>query len=103
MKGLKIIGFIFFKVAIIALYVFIVMHLWNWLMPDIFGITTLTFWQTLGVLLLCKLLFLGSGWGGYRGKFKGRRGRPSREPWENGIKQRLRERCKNHKTNNDEQ
>jgi len=33
------------------------MLLWNWLMPDIFGLKTISFWQALGLLLLTTLLF----------------------------------------------
>ena len=31
--------------------------LWNWLMPELFGLQTLTFWQALGVALLSSCLF----------------------------------------------
>ena len=34
-----------------------VMLLWNWLMPEIFGLTTITFWQALGIMLLSGFLF----------------------------------------------
>lgn len=44
----------------------LVMVLWNWLMPEIFGLTALTFWQAAGLLLLCKILFGGLG-GGHHG------------------------------------
>jgi hypothetical protein len=59
--------------AIIAipLFVFIggeiVMHLWNWLLPPLFGWHLITFWQALGLLLLCRILFGGLGRGGPRG------------------------------------
>ena len=33
------------------------MLLWNWLMPIIFGLCTLTFWQACGLLLLASFLF----------------------------------------------
>lgn len=42
----------------------VVMLLWNVLMPDIFGLTTLSFWQALGVLLLSRILFGGFVKGG---------------------------------------
>jgi hypothetical protein len=49
----------------IILFVFIggdlVMHLWNWLLPGLFGWRTITFWQGLGVLALCRILFGGLG------------------------------------------
>src|ERR1035437_4664143 len=45
----------------IALFVFVcgevVMHLWNWLVPTLFGWRQNTFWQGLGVMLLCRILF----------------------------------------------
>jgi hypothetical protein len=55
----------------IALFVFlfgeIVMHLWNWLLPMLFGWHAITFWQALGLLALCRILFGGWGGGGSRG------------------------------------
>jgi len=48
----------------------IVMHLWNWLLPPLFGWRELTFWQALGMLVLCRILFGGFGMHGSR------RGRP---------------------------
>jgi hypothetical protein len=48
-----------------AVFVFvggeIVMHLWNWLLPTLFGWPRLTFWQGLGLLALCRILFGGLG------------------------------------------
>ena len=54
-------------VAIVALPLFIfvggevVMHLWNWLLPPLFGWKALGFWQALGLLVLCRVLFGGLG------------------------------------------
>ena len=42
----------------------IVLHLWNWLLPALFGWRQITFWQALGMLLLCRILFGGRGWHG---------------------------------------
>ena len=36
---------------------FAVMALWNWLMPVIFGLTTITFWQAWGLVVLSHILF----------------------------------------------
>jgi len=33
------------------------MWLWNWLMPAIFGLGKITFWQALGLNMLCSILF----------------------------------------------
>lgn len=37
----------------------IVRLLWNWLLPSIFGWRAITFWQALGLLALCRILFGG--------------------------------------------
>ncbi len=36
---------------------FVVMWLWNWLMPTIFGLTKITFWQAWGLVVLSHILF----------------------------------------------
>ena len=61
-----------------ALFGFIVMSLWNWLMPALFGWPRLGFWQALGLLVLSKILF--GGFRGGRGHGRWRRG--MRERWE---------------------
>jgi hypothetical protein len=38
---------------------FVVEHLWNWLMPGLFGLRTITYWQAVGLFLLSKLLLSG--------------------------------------------
>ena len=45
----------------IALGGALVYLLWNWLLPPIFGWHALTFWQALGLLALCRILFGGLG------------------------------------------
>jgi hypothetical protein len=44
-------------VGFVALGGEIVMHLWNWLLPALFGWRLITFWQALGLLVLCRILF----------------------------------------------
>ncbi|HPJ01727.1 MAG TPA: hypothetical protein PKU80_02675 [Candidatus Limiplasma sp.] len=41
------------------LFGWIIVWLWNWLMPMIFGLPTITFWQGVGVFILAKILFGG--------------------------------------------
>ena len=52
----------------VAVFGFIVMSLWNWLAPAVFGLRTITLWQALGILILSKILFGGfrrrPGYGG---------------------------------------
>jgi hypothetical protein len=51
--------------AIVGMLVFafiggeIVKHLWNWLLPELFGWPRIGFWQALGLLALCRILFGG--------------------------------------------
>ena len=39
----------------------IVLYLWNWLAPTLFGWRQINFWQALGLLALCRILFGGFG------------------------------------------
>lgn len=51
--------FIGFVATLIFLSVicFPLMLLWNWLMPAVFGLPALTFWQTAGLIIICHVLF----------------------------------------------
>lgn len=97
----------FFKIALmviagIAALGWVVMLLWNWLMPDLFlGVREIGYFQALGVLLLSKILF-----GGLRG---GSHGSSRKERWESmtpeereQMKSRFKSRwgnwCSSHKT-----
>ena len=72
--------------AVVAIAVFIaiggevVMKLWNWLMPSLFGWRLITFWQAVGLLALCRILFGGLG----------RHGSPRSH-----FRRRMQERCGN--------
>jgi len=44
---------------------FVVMTLWNYLLPGILHVGVITFWQAMGIFILCKILF-GFGKGGHR-------------------------------------
>jgi hypothetical protein len=47
--------------AFVAVGGWVVMSLWNWLMPSLFGLKLIAFWQALGLLLLTRILFGGFG------------------------------------------
>jgi hypothetical protein len=72
--------------AILAMFLFvfiggeIVLHLWNWLLPPLFGWRQITFWQALGILVLCRILFGGLG---------------SHGSGRSNFRRRMDERCKN--------
>ncbi|MGI9531930.1 hypothetical protein, partial [Lutimonas sp.] len=55
----------------IALLVWVVMLLWNAILPEVIGVNAITYWQALGIFVLSKILFGGFKRGGPRpGKFK---------------------------------
>ena len=58
-------------IAAVLVFGFVVMGLWNAILPAVLGVKTITFLQALGILLLSKILFGGFGRGG--GPFAGRR------------------------------
>jgi hypothetical protein len=70
-KGVKILFFALFMVAVFFLVGYVLMLLWNWLMPELFGLTTITYWQAFGILILAKILF-GFGGGNGPGKASGK-------------------------------
>lgn len=72
-----IVGFAVF----VALGGWVVRALWNWLLPPLFGWHTITFWQALALLALCRILF-----GGF-----GMHGGPRRSAGSRRFRQRVRE------------
>jgi hypothetical protein len=71
--------------AILGILLFIgiggelVQQLWNWLLPSLFGWRQITFWQAIGLLVLCRILFGGHGW---RGSSRSNVRRRMSERWE---------------------
>lgn len=68
---LRIIGIAIGGVAMAVLLGFLfgwlVMWLWNTIMPQVFGLKVITYWQAFGLIILAKLFFGGHGWhGGHR-------------------------------------
>ena len=56
-------GFILMLLLAISGFSAIVMLLWNAILPSIFGIATINYWQALGLLVLSRILFGGIGSG----------------------------------------
>jgi hypothetical protein len=54
--------------------------LWNWLSPALFELPPVTFWQAIGLLALCRILFGGFGLGG--GSHRAYSRRRMAERWE---------------------
>ncbi len=89
--------------AILGMAVFIaiggeiVRLLWNWLLPPLFGWRQITFWQAVGILALCRILF--GGFGGH-GSVRSNIRRRMAERWEHmtpeereRLRQGMRGRC----------
>lgn len=72
-------GMIILAAAGVAVIGYIVMLLWNAILPDLLKVGQLGFWQALGLLVLCKLLF-----GGFKmnGGYQNRRGKHLKERFE---------------------
>ncbi len=66
----KIILFVPLMIGLIFGLGALVMVLWNAILPDLIGVKLIGYWQALGLLLLCKILFGGYGSGGKGGKGK---------------------------------
>lgn len=67
--------------AMIALFSWIVMALWNAILPAaITSVNPISFWQAMGILVLSKILF--SGFGG--------KGRGRRRKWDPGMVEKWR-------------
>jgi hypothetical protein len=64
----------------------IVKLLWNWLLPPLFGWREVTFWQALGLLALCRILFGGCG---LRGSSRSNRTPEERERIRQAMRKRF--------------
>src|SRR5213080_1249374 len=69
MRIKRFLKFALIGVVAIAGFGFVVMSLWNAVLPPATGWHTITFWQAVGLLILSKILFGGfrggRGWGGH--------------------------------------
>jgi hypothetical protein len=88
LRGLRIAGMVLAGVAFAAIFAllfgWLVMILWNWIMPPIFHLAEIGYWQGFGILLLAKIIFGAFGSRGPRGGWRGppwKRGPWHREDW----------------------
>jgi len=85
---LGIIGF----TAFVFLFGAVIMWLWNWLMPVIFHLGVISYWQAVGLAILGRLLF-GSF---HHGHMNHHRGRGSAGFWRHGHHKYDNDRCKDY-------
>ena len=85
----KCIGWCILAVLGVFGFGYLVMLLWNWLMPELFGLNTVGYAQALGLLVLCKMLF-GSFGGGKGCSTKCGDGRSwGRHKWKSKLKEKM--------------
>jgi hypothetical protein len=67
MRGFRIAGWVVFGIIAAGIFGlvfgYLVKVLWNWLMPAIFGLPDITYWQAFGIVILAKLIFGAIGRG----------------------------------------
>ena len=80
LRGLR---FLFFVALFVAVAVLATQALWNWLMPTLFRLPAIGLAQTLGLLVLSRILF-----GGFRGGRPGGWARKRRE-WQQRMAGRM--------------
>ena len=95
----KFVFFAFVGIGFVLVFGFIVMWLWNAILPKAIGVNPLTYWQAVGLLILSKILF-GSFRFGPKGEKMAARKRAWREKWMNmneeeraEFKAKWKERC----------
>jgi len=67
LRSIKVLAFATFAVVAFIAFGYVVMWLWNWVVPSITGLHSVTFTQALALLVLSRILF-----GGLRGHGGGR-------------------------------
>jgi len=87
LKVLKYTGFGILGIGAMFLFVWVVMLLWNALIPELFNGPVLTYWQTAGIFILSKILL--SGFGPGRGKGTDH----SRSKWRSKYHEKYRRGC----------
>jgi hypothetical protein len=56
---LRVLKFVAIGIVSFTVFGFVVTHLWNYLMPGLFGLRAITFWQAVGLMILGRLLVGG--------------------------------------------
>lgn len=84
-KAVKIVGIVILAILFFLLVGYVLQLLWNWLMPELFGLSTISYWQAFGLLILAKILF---GMGSHSSKNNGNKHRKHQmkarcKGWEN--------------------
>lgn len=72
-RFVRVLKFLPLVLLFVALFGFVVLWLWNSLMPSLFGLKTIGYWQALGLVVLSRIFFGGCrGMGGHDGRWRHR-------------------------------
>lgn len=88
-------------VAFFALFTYVFMLLWNWLVPELFSGPYINYWQGLGILALSKIIFTGLG-RSHRSRYYPRKHHWNYDPqeryeWKKKFQEKMKERCRSDK------
>ena len=86
LKVMKYIGFGILGVGAMFFFVWLVMLLWNALIPELFNGPILTYWQTAGIFILSKILLTGIGGGGDKSNKK-------KSKWHSKYQEKYKKEC----------
>jgi len=81
MKTVHYLKHLLIGLVVIAALSFVVMLLWNWLIPCITGWSAVNYWQSIGLLVLSRILLGGLGRHGRNNHFHHGRGNLVRDKW----------------------
>lgn len=81
MKKLWKVKMVVLVIASVIAMAAIVMWMWNWLVPELFHGPVINFWQSIGLMLLTRILFRGfhgmhgrgiqyGNWGGWKDRWE---------------------------------
>lgn len=84
-SAIKVFLMIVAAIVFLLLFGYGFMLLWNWLMPEVFGLPLLNYWQAVGILFMSKILF------GSFGDFDSKKSSKTQRP---GLQEKKQGRCK---------
>ena len=87
LKVLKYTGFGILGTGAMFLFVWLIMLLWNALIPELFHGPVLSYWQTAGIFILSKILLSGFGSGG------GKKSDHGKSKWKSKYHDKYRKGC----------
>ena len=79
----KAVMILVFAAVFITVFSYVVMLLWNAILPQVLHVSTINFTQALGIMVLSKILFGGFHHGGWRGGRYGQWKQGMRARWQN--------------------